>query len=72
LVRKLLYHEASQQRVIMRNSYKISLLVLTSFASLPAFAFAGVPEVDGSVALQLLVMAGGIVALLKKKKNDRK
>jgi hypothetical protein len=71
LVRKLLYHETLQQRVIMRNNYKISLLVLASLASLPALA-STVPEVDGSVALQLLVLAGGIVALLKKKKNDRK
>ena len=51
----------------MSNSFKIWLVIVASLASVPAVAAAPAPEIDGSVALQLLVLAGGIAALLKKK-----
>ena len=51
----------------MNNSFKIWFVIVASLASLPAWALVPAPEIDGSVALQLLVLAGGIAALLKKK-----
>jgi hypothetical protein len=38
--------------------------------SVPAFAqVAGVPEIDGTMALQAMALAGGIALLLKKKRR---
>jgi hypothetical protein len=51
----------------MPTHLKIWIVIATSLASLPALAAVAAPEVDASVALQLLVVAGGIAALLKKK-----